>query len=163
RCRWRRTGTLDTLLPASSGPLSRHESAPPRRRRAPHPVPRCKRSRFRHSPQASPSGRPGRSRGCLPYLPWLRLDDYGADLGFGDEGPVDMRLAAKTPDAPAITHFLHVIMDGIAGDDRTTEAGFVDCHEVNERRFLELLEMTHAKRTRCLRHAFNKQHARHHR
>src|SRR6478609_9371848 len=96
-------------------------------------------------------------------LAWLGLYDHGADLGFGDEVAVDLRLRAKAPDAAAIAHLLNVIADGVARHHGAPEARLVDCHEINERRLFKLLDVTHAERAGGLRHAFNEENARHHR
>ena len=74
---------------------------------------------------------------------------------------VDKGLRAEAPDAPAIAHFLNVVMDGIAGHDGAAEPGLVDGHEIDERRLLELLEMAHAERAGGLRHALDEEHAGH--
>src|SRR4029078_11403349 len=73
----------------------------------------------------------------------------------------DMRLGPEAPDASAIAHLLDVIMNGVARNDRATEACFVYSHEIDERRLLELFDVAHAKRAGGLRHAFDEQHARH--
>ena len=85
-----------------------------------------------------------------------------ADFGFRDEVAFDMRLGAETPHASAIAHLLHVVIDRIAGHDGTAEPRFVDGHEIDERGFLELLDMAHAKSAGGLRHAFDEEHAGHH-
>jgi hypothetical protein len=69
----------------------------------------------------------------------LSLDDYGADFGLGDKGAVDERLPAEAPNASTIAHFLHAVVNGVAGHHRVSEASLVDGHEIDERRLLELL------------------------
>ena len=54
-----------------------------------------------------------------------------------------------------------MIVHGIAGHDRPAEAGFVDGHEIDQRRLLEGFEVAHAQRARRLRHALDQQYARH--
>src|SRR6516164_1010080 len=90
-----------------------------------------------------------------------RLDNDGAHFRLRNEVAVDHRLCLEAPDATAIADFLHVVMYGITRHHGAAEAGFVDGHEINEWRLLELLEMTHAKRACRLRHALDQQHARH--
>ena len=61
------------------------------------------------------------------------LDDYGANFGFGDESAGDERLPPVAPHASPAANLLNVVMHGVTGHHRVSEASLVDGHEIDER------------------------------
>ena len=66
------------------------------------------------------------------------LDDYSANFGLGDEGAGDQRLPPIALHASAAAKFLNVVMHGVTGHHRASEASLVDAHEIDERWLLNV-------------------------
>src|SRR5258705_5075819 len=92
-----------------------------------------------------------------------RVDDHGADLGFGRNQPVDLGFAVEPPGAATTAHLAHVIADLVAGNDGPAEFRAVDAHEVHELRLVGLARIVDAERARGLCQALDDEDPRHHR
>ena len=164
--RARRRGRLCTPAPSVvRPPIDGVRMHSRRRRRARHRVRSRKTGRSR---RLSPSFALGSTTAVAWMLAMLaRLTSRRSRRSTSASAtrlPSTMRLRAEAPDAAAIAHLLDVVIDGVARDHRPAEPRFVDGHEIDERRLLELRRsMPHAERAGRLRHAFDEEHARHHR
>src|SRR5262245_17316139 len=99
--------------------------------------------------------------GCTLELGIIRIQNHGADLGFGDHLPVHFGFAIKPPGAAAAANLAHMVVKMVAGQHGLAKLGAVYPHEIDELRLVIGLEIRHAQRPRRLRQSLDDQHARH--